>query len=106
MDVEKPDLAVEGETREEAEVAEPPLYRVFLHNDDFTPRAFVVAVLVVVFHKPEAEAAALMWQAHHHGVALCGIYPLELAETRVARAHEAARESGFPLRFTLEEDRP
>lgn len=106
MNGEKPDRLLEEEIAQETEVTEPPLYHVFLHNDDFTPREFVVAVLVTFFQKPEEEAAALMWQAHHHGIALCGIYPLEFAETRVARAHEAARESGFPLRFTLEEDRP
>ncbi len=106
MNGAKTDRLLEEEFAEETELDEPSLYRVLLHNDDFTPRAFVVAVLVTIFQKPEAEAVALMWQAHHHGIALCGIYPLEFAETRVARAHEAARESGFPLRFTLEEDRP
>jgi ATP-dependent Clp protease adaptor protein ClpS len=98
----KPEI-FEGElsdTRDE--VTEPALYKVFIHNDDYTPKDFVVQILVVVFNKALEEATQIMWQAHHHGTALCGIYPFEVAETKVNVVTEAARENGFPLKLTIE----
>jgi ATP-dependent Clp protease adaptor protein ClpS len=94
------------QTREETEqrTDEPPMYRVILYNDDFTPRVFVVEILVVLFHKGLAEATELMWRVHkgHRGVA--GVYPREVAETKVAAVTSIARENGFPLKMTLEPD--
>lgn len=87
-----------------AEVTEPPLYKVLIHNDDYTPKAFVVEILLKVFNKSADEATAIMWHTHHHGTGLCGIYPLEVAETKVNLVTEAARDSGFPLRLSIEED--
>jgi ATP-dependent Clp protease adaptor protein ClpS len=89
-----------AETRDE--VTEPPLYRVLIHNDDFTPKAFVVEVLVKIFNKPMDEAQVIMWHTHENGTGLCGIYPLEVAETKVNMVTEVARASGFPLRLTIE----
>lgn len=91
-----------AEIRED--VIEPPPYRVLIHNDDYTPKAFVVEILMKVFNKPADEAGAIMWHTHHHGTGLCGIYPLEVAETKVNLVTEAARDSGFPLRMSIEED--
>jgi ATP-dependent Clp protease adaptor protein ClpS len=96
-DIREGDLA---ETRDE--VAEPPLYRVLIHNDDFTTKDFVVSLLVVVFNKSVEEATQIMWQAHRNGTGLCGVYPLEVAETKVKVVTEAARENGFPLKLTIE----
>ncbi len=86
------------------EVTEPPLYQVLIHNDDFTPKAFVIEVLIKVFNKPMDEAAGIMWHTHQNGTGLCGIYPFEVAETKVNMVTEAARDSGFPLRLTIEEE--
>jgi len=83
---------------------EPPMYRVILYNDDFTPRTFVVEILVMLFHKGVTEATELMWRVHHGQRGVAGIYPREIAETKVAAATELAREYGFPLKLTLEPD--
>ncbi|MCU0601360.1 MAG: ATP-dependent Clp protease adaptor ClpS [Desulfobacterales bacterium] len=96
-DIREGDLA---ETRDE--VTEPPLYRVLIHNDDFTTKDFVVSLLVVVFNKSVEDATRIMWQAHRNGTGLCGVYPLEVAETKVKVVTEAARENGFPLKLTIE----
>jgi ATP-dependent Clp protease adaptor protein ClpS len=84
--------------------AEPPMFRVILYNDDFTPRIFVVEILVTLFHKGVAEATELMWRVHHGKRGIAGVYPKEIAETKVAVATGLARENGFPLRLTLEPD--
>lgn len=98
----KPEI-IESELSETGdEVTEPPLYKVFIHNDDYTTKDFVVQILMVIFNKSTEEATQIMWHAHHHGTALCGIYPLEVAETKVTMVTEAARENGFPLRLTIE----
>jgi ATP-dependent Clp protease adaptor protein ClpS len=82
----------------------PTLYKVVLHNDDYTTMAFVVQVLETVFLKPPAEAYRIMMQVHVQGQGVCGAYPLEIAETKVLTVHELAREHGFPLRASLEEE--
>jgi ATP-dependent Clp protease adaptor protein ClpS len=100
----KPEI-IEGQLEEiRDEVTEPPLYKVLIHNDDYTTKSFVVEILVVVFNKSTEEATQIMWQAHHNGTGLCGIYPLEVAETKVKVVTEAARENGFPLKLTIEEE--
>ena len=83
---------------------EPPMYRVILFNDDFTPRTFVVEILVSIFHKDVTAATALMWRVHHGKRGVAGVYPREIAETKVAAATGLAREYGFPLKMTLEPD--
>jgi ATP-dependent Clp protease adaptor protein ClpS len=83
---------------------EPPMYRVILFNDDFTPRVFVVEILVTLFHKGVAEATELMWRVHHGKRGVAGVYPREIAETKVVTATGLARENGFPLKMTLEPD--
>ena len=104
MSGENPDIQ-EGELSEvRDEVTEPPLYKVLIHNDDYTPKDFVVEILIKVFNKPMDEATSIMWHTHENGTGLCGIYPLEVAETKVNMVMEAARDSGFPLRLTPEEE--
>jgi ATP-dependent Clp protease adaptor protein ClpS len=94
------------QTRSEVEdrTGEPPMFRVILYNDDFTPRAFVVEILVTLFHKGVAEATELMWRVHNGNRGVAGVYPLEIAETKVAAATALAREFEFPLKMTLEPD--
>lgn len=85
-------------------VRRPPLYRVLLHNDDYTPREFVVAVLLRIFRKDVGEAQQLMLHAHRHGVAIVARYPREVAELKVDDAMQAARAAEMPLQFTMEPD--
>jgi len=86
------------------DIAEPPNYKVLLHNDDYTTKAFVVEVLIVVFNKSIEDATRLMWLVHKNGVGVCGIYPLEVAETKTNQVTKLARENGYPLKLTLEEE--
>ncbi len=82
---------------------EPDLYKVVLHNDDYTTMDFVVEVLETVFGKSPAEAYRIMMTVHLDGKGVAGTYPYEVAETKVASVHERARAEGFPLRASLEE---
>ena len=88
------------ETRRRLE--RPRMYKVLLHNDDFTPREFVVLVLQHVFQMSEAAAARLMLYVHNHGVGVAGIYPFSVAETKVAEVGAAAEKASFPLLASLE----
>jgi len=88
----------------EDDVKEPPMYKVLLHNDDYTTMEFVVDVLMHVFNKHVAEATRIMLNVHKKGIGLCGYYPYEVAETKVETVHLLARERGFPLKCTMEEE--
>lgn len=90
----------EPETRERTQLA--PRHRVLVHDDDLTPMDFVVDVLRGVFGKQAAEAEAIMLEAHHGGVALVEVVPLELAELHVDQARSKARTRGYPLAFSIE----
>ena len=81
----------------------PQLFRVLLHNDDYTTMQFVIEVLESVFQKSPAEAFRIMMQVHTRGHGVCGTYPYEIAETKVGLVHDRAREQGFPLRASMEE---
>lgn len=87
----------------EEDVREPSLFRVLLHNDDYTTMEFVVLVLVDIFHKDAEEAASIMLAVHEKGVGECGVYTREIAEMRVALVARRARQAGFPLLCTMEE---
>lgn len=86
-------------------VARPPMYRVLLHNDDYTPVEFVLLVLSHVFEKSAAEAMDIMMKAHTKGVAIVGTYTHEVAETKVAQGMDMAKQADVPLLLTIEEDR-
>jgi ATP-dependent Clp protease adaptor protein ClpS len=83
-------------------VEKPPLYKVILHNDDYTTMEFVVYVLQAIFHRSEADAFRLMMQVHIQGKGIAGIYTLEVAEMKVAETMELARLNEYPLLCTLE----
>ena len=86
------------------QVQEPPLYRVLLHNDDYTTMEFVIMILERVFDKHNEEATRIMLNVHHEGVGLAGQYTKEIAETKVITVHRLAKKSQFPLRCSLERD--
>lgn len=104
MSGENSDIQESDASEVRDQVTEPPLYRVLIHNDDYTPKGFVVEVLMKVFNKSMDEATGIMWHTHENGTGLCGIYPLEVAETKVTTVTEAARDSGYPLKLTIEAD--
>lgn len=84
-------------------VQKPDLYKVLLHNDDYTTMQFVVEVLEQIFDKSPAEAFRVMMHVHTRGHGVCGAYPHEVAETKVALVHDRARGAGYPLRASLEQ---
>jgi ATP-dependent Clp protease adaptor protein ClpS len=94
----------ETETVAEVKTEEPPIYRVLLHNDDYTTMEFVVKVLKEIFHKNEEEAINIMLHVHHNGMGIAGIYTKEIAEIKMYLTTEIARENGFPLLVTMEKE--
>jgi ATP-dependent Clp protease adaptor protein ClpS len=88
--------------RTKQETKKPELFKVLLLNDDYTTMDFVVEVLESVFNKAPAEAYRIMMAVHTQGQGLCGVYPFEVAETKVGTVVDLARAQGFPLRATME----
>ena len=97
-----PDSNVVTETRPKQKLQKPKLYRVLLHNDNYTTRDFVVAVLREVFHRSESEAVQIMLHVHHNGIGVAGVYTFDVATTKVRTVEALAREQGFPLRCSTE----
>jgi ATP-dependent Clp protease adaptor protein ClpS len=89
-------------TKAKPKTKRPSLYRVLLLNDDYTPMEFVVLVLQDVFNKSREDAMRIMLHVHNHGVGECGIYPFEVAETKVTRVMETARKNQHPLQCVME----
>jgi ATP-dependent Clp protease adaptor protein ClpS len=90
------------ETEERQKTAVPKRYKVIFHNDDYTTMEYVVEVLRRFFHKNEAEALHIMLTVHKKGRAIAGVYPRDVAETKVAEVMRDARENGHPLLVTAE----
>jgi ATP-dependent Clp protease adaptor protein ClpS len=91
-------------TESETRLKKPPLYKVLIHNDDYTTMEFVIFVLQKVFQHAEADAARIMLQVHIQGVGVAGVYTYEIAETKVAQVETLARAREFPLLCTVEEN--
>jgi ATP-dependent Clp protease adaptor protein ClpS len=89
-------------TKTTKKTAKPPLYKVLLHNDDYTTMEFVVKVLETVFHHDGQHAARIMLHVHTRGVGVAGTYPWEVAETKAEKAMSLARDADFPLLCTVE----
>ena len=104
MTVKYPDIQKKIHEVIEEKTTEPPMYKVLLHNDDYTTKAFVVEILMTVFNKSRQEATNLMWHVHRNGSGVCGIYPYEMAETKVNLVTMVARENGFPLKTSMERE--
>jgi ATP-dependent Clp protease adaptor protein ClpS len=90
-------------TETEKKLKKPPLYKVLLHNDDYTTKEFVVQVLQYVFHKEQTEAVQIMLHVHKKGIGVAGVYTYEVAETKVAMVENLARQHEYPLKCTIEE---
>ena len=99
-----PDKKHEGWTITEKrqQVKEPTLYKVLLHNDDYTSMEFVVLILENVFQKNTAESTRIMLNVHNNGVGTAGVYSKEVAETKVTVVLDLAKKNEYPLRCTME----
>jgi ATP-dependent Clp protease adaptor protein ClpS len=103
---EFPDIDGGGEVLAETEtkLEKPKLFKVILHNDDFTTMDFVVFVLQYVFNRTDAEAFTIMLKVHNEGLGIAGIYPYEIANMKSQKAINLARAREFPLLCTVEEE--
>ena len=100
----KTDSTEDVQTRTHRHVKEPNLYKVLLHNDDYTTMEFVVEILMAVFNKSIEESTRIMLNVHQKGVGVCGIYTYELAETKVDTVERIARANDFPLKCSMERE--
>ncbi|MBX9723879.1 MAG: ATP-dependent Clp protease adaptor ClpS [Candidatus Obscuribacterales bacterium] len=91
-------------TESKKKVEKPPLYKVLLHNDDFTSMDFVVFILMSVFYKDEASARKIMLEVHNRGVGVAGVFTFEIAESKINKVSAMARANDFPLLCTMEEE--
>ena len=80
------------------------MYKVLLHNDDYTTMEFVVHVLQTVFHRSPEDAARIMLHVHQNGIGVAGVYTREVAETKVAVVEAMAKQCEYPLKCTMEEE--
>jgi ATP-dependent Clp protease adaptor protein ClpS len=91
-------------TESETKLEKPPLFKVLLHNDDFTTMEFVIFVLMTVFHKNEGDAFRIMMNVHRAGVGVAGIYTYEIAAMKSEKTMNLARAHEYPLLCTVEEE--
>jgi ATP-dependent Clp protease adaptor protein ClpS len=98
------ELGVITETKPEKKTKRPKLFKVLMHNDDYTTQEFVVYVLERFFNKSREDATRIMLHVHQNGVGVCGVFTYEVAETKVAQVIESARRHQHPLQCTMEKD--
>lgn len=89
--------------KSKVKVTKPKQYRVIMHNDDYTTMEFVIEVLMSIFNKKESQATQIMMDVHKVGKGIAGIYPYDIAMTKVGTAMAWAKEEGFPFKLTVEE---
>jgi len=89
-------------TEQETKLEKPKLFKVLLHNDDFTTMEFVVFVLQYVFNRSDADAITIMLKVHKEGIGIAGIYPYEVAKTKSEKTMNLAKSREFPLLCTVE----
>ena len=89
---------------EKIEVKKPSFYQVIIMNDDYTPMEFVILVLERFFKKSRAEATQIMLHVHQKGMGVCGLFPYEIAETKVVQVMDFAKINQHPLQCTMEKD--
>ncbi len=91
-------------TRAKPKTKKPSMWKVLMLNDDYTPMEFVVYVLEHYFNKNAEEATRIMLHVHQKGIGVCGVYPYEVAETKVTQVMDFARQNQHPLQCTMEKD--
>ncbi len=101
---EFPDMEGDVLTESKTRLEKPKLYKVILHNDDFTTMEFVVFVLQYVFNRSDAEAFSVMLKVHNEGIGIAGIYPFEIANMKSEKAINIAKAREYPLLCTVEEE--
>jgi ATP-dependent Clp protease adaptor protein ClpS len=106
MDDFEPEGLAIAEAESETELRRPQLYKVLIHNDDFTSMGFVVFILQTIFGRSESDAVRLMLQVHNEGAGVAGHYTYEIAEMKVAKVTELAQANEFPLLCTIEAGDP
>lgn len=89
-------------TEDIIQTKEPRLYKVLLHNDDYTSMEFVIAILEAVFHKSPNDATKIMLNVHNEGLGVAGVYTREICETKISVVHQLAKKNEFPLRCSME----
>jgi len=104
MSEDRPEADEAVITKYRPKTEKPPLYKVVLLNDDFTPMDFVILVLKKFFMKSDAEATKIMLQVHTEGAGLAGIYTFEVAETKVYAVNEFSRRHKHPLKCMMEKE--
>jgi len=97
-------VLVKPRTKVKTKVEKPPLWKVILLNDDFTPREFVVQVLKAVFRMNEDQAYRVMMTAHQKGACVIAVYTKDVADTKAKEATELGKRQGYPLYFTTEKE--
>jgi len=95
---------IERRTKEQVKTRKPPLYKCILLNDDYTPMEFVVEILKSVFHRSQADATRIMLHVHQNGMGIAGVFPYEVAETKIHTVEELAKENQFPLKCVMEKE--
>lgn len=90
------------QVHEKEETKEPPMYKVLLHNDDYTTMDFVIMVLETVFNKDSSEATRIMLNVHNQGIGIAGVYTREIGETKINVVHDMAKKNQYPLKCSLE----
>jgi ATP-dependent Clp protease adaptor protein ClpS len=95
---------IQSDSEVEERVDHPRLWKVLLHNDDYTTQEFVVWVLESIFHLPHADAFAIMMHAHQAGVGVAGLFTRDVAETKVKATEQLAEQHEYPLLVTIEPD--
>ncbi len=96
--------SVEKKTSTSKKIEKPRLYKVLLHNDDYTPMDFVVIILRDIFGKSTTDASHVMWTVHKKGIGVGGVYTREIAETKVNQVHELAKKNQHPLKCSMERE--
>jgi len=99
---DRPDIKEEGQTATKPKVEKPKMYKVLLHNDDYTSMEFVTEVLMNVFRKSRMEATRVMLAVHRSGKGVAGIYTKEISEAKSGQAMDLARGRAYPLLVTTE----
>ncbi len=97
--------SAEGElkVKPEEKLSEPKMYKIIMHNDHYTTMDFVIEVVMLVFHKPAAEATKIMLDIHKKGMGICGVFTYDIAVTKISEVHSMAKQREFPLKCSYEE---